>query len=423
MLLFWIVIFLLIGAVLFQILPVLTRPSAVIKTDANAEKRAIFRQQFDEIEQDKINGVLDESQYEIAKSELQRRMLDEIGTTQVEPVTAIQNTPDRRLALILLVLIPILAILIYYKIGSPASVTIPVATPNTFSADAGKQPIPDHSNMVSDLEPLLESLKGKLEKDPGDGSGWALLARSYVELKRHSDAVPAYEKAAKAFPDDAQLLADYADALAVVNGHDLTGKPEELTKQALKLDPHNVKALLLAATIAYNKKDFKEAITLWERLQQDLPADSDVLPDVKAALAEAYAVSGIKPSLQVAKQVVAEKVAGPVEISGTVSIAPALASKLNPTDTVFVFAKATKGAPMPLAIVRLTAKELPYKYVLDDNSALMPGNKLSSASEVLVVARVSKSGDATSQAGDLQGKSAAVKPGDKVNIEINEVVQ
>lgn len=78
---------------------------------------------------------------------------------------------------------------------------------------------------------------------------------------------------------------------------------------------------------------------------------------------------------------------------------------------------------MPLAIVRLTAKELPYKYVLDDNSALMPGNKLSSASEVLVVARVSKSGDATSQAGDLQGKSAAVKPGDKVNIEINEVVQ
>lgn len=423
MLLFWIVIFLLIGAVLFQILPVLTRPSAVIKTDANAEKRAIFHQQFDEIEQDKINGVLDESQYEIAKSELQRRMLDEIGTTQVEPVTAIQNTPDRRLALILLVLIPILAILIYYKIGSPASVTIPVATPNTFSADAGKQPIPDHSNMVSDLEPLLESLKGKLEKDPGDGSGWALLARSYVELKRHSDAVPAYEKAAKAFPDDAQLLADYADALAVVNGHDLTGKPEELTKQALKLDPHNVKALLLAATIAYNKKDFKEAITLWERLQQDLPADSDVLPDVKAALAEAYAVSGIKPSLQVAKPVVAEKVAGPVEISGTVSIAPALSSKLNPTDTVFVFAKATKGAPMPLAIVRLTAKELPYKYVLDDNSALMPGNKLSSASEVLVVARVSKSGDATSQAGDLQGKSAAVKPGDKVNIEINEVVQ
>lgn len=424
MLVFWLVIFVLIGAVLFQILPALTRPNAVIKTDANAEKRAIFRQQFDEIEQDKINGVLDASQYEIAKSELQRRMLDELGTVEVEPAALIQSTPDRRLALILLVIIPVVAVLVYFKIGSPASVNIPIATPNAMQAGAGPVPAAtDHSNMASELEPLLESLKGKLEKDPGDGSGWALLARSYVELRRHADAVPAYEKAAKAFPDDAQLLADYADALAVVNGHDLTGKPEELTKQALKLDPHNVKALLLAATIAYNKKDFKEAIALWERLQQDLPADSDLLPDVKASLAEAYSVSGIKPSPQVAKLVSAEQKAGPAEISGTISIAPAIASKLNPADTVFVFAKATKGAPMPLAIVRLTAKDLPYHYVLDDNSALMPGNKLSTASEVLVVARVSKSGDATSQAGDLQGKSAPVKPGDKVNVEINEVVQ
>lgn len=416
MLEFWAIVIVLIGAVLTQILPALTRPNAVFKTDANSEKRAIFRQQFDEIEQDKINGVLDATQYDIAKSELQRRMLDEIGVNQIDQIAVVNNSPDRQLALILLVLLPVLAVAIYFKVGSPSSVTMPVMPPNA-------QSTPEHNAMAGDIEPLLESLKSKLEKSPGDGTGWALLARSYVELRRHSDAVPAYEKAVAAFPGDSQLLADYADALAVTNGHNLTGKPEELVKQALKIDPHNIKALLLAATGAFNRKDFKEAIVFWERLQQDLPADSDILPDVKASLSEAYALSGIKPPLPSGKPVPsAQKEAPAAGISGTVTIASALASKLDSAATVFVFARATQGSPMPVAIVRTTAKDLPYSYRLDDSTGLMPGNKLSQASEVVLVARISKSGDAKSQAGDLQGKSAAVKPGDKVDIEINEVV-
>lgn len=417
MLEFWTIVIVLIGAVLVQILPALTRPNAVLKTDANAEKRAIFRQQFDEIEQDKINGVLDTTQYDIAKSELQRRMLDEIGAIQIEQIYVVNNSPDRRLALILLVLLPVLAVFIYFKIGSPASLTTPVTQPNSLSTL-------EHNAMAGDIEPLLEVLKSKLEKSPGDGTGWALLARSYVELRRHSDAVPAYEKAVAAFPDDSQLLADYADALAVANGHDLTGKPEELVKQALKFDPHNIKALLLAATGAFNRKDFKEAIVFWERLQQDLPADSDILPDVKASLSEVYALSGIKPPLPSAKPVPLEqKEVSAAGISGTVTLAPALASKLDPAATVFVFARAAQGSPMPIAIIKTTAKELPYSYQLDDSAALMPGNKLSQASEVVLVARISKSGDAKLQAGDLQGKSGTVKPGDKVDIEINEVIQ
>jgi cytochrome c-type biogenesis protein CcmH len=414
MLEFWAIVIVLIGAVLAQILPALTRPSAVVKSNANAEKRAIFRQQFDEIEQDKINGVLDTTQYDIAKSELKRRMLDEVGVAEVEQATVTKNLPDRRLALILLVLLPVLAVFIYFKIGSPASIVGP--TPNQLALE--------RNAMAGDVEPLLEMLKSKLEKDPGDGTGWALLARTYVELKRHADAVPFYEKAVKAIPNDPQLLADYADALAVVNGYNLAGKPEELANQALKLDPHHPKSLLLAASAAFNRKDYKGAIVLWERLQQDLPADSDILPVVKASLSEAYALSGIKPPLPSANPVPsAQKEAPPAGISGTVTIAPALVSKLDPAATVFVFARAAQGSPMPIAIIKTTAKELPYSYQLDDSTALMPGNKLSQASEVVLVARISKSGDAKLQAGDLQGKSATVKPGDKVDIEINEVVK
>jgi cytochrome c-type biogenesis protein CcmH len=148
------------------------------------------------------------------------------------------------------------------------------------------------------------------------------------------------------------------------------------------------------------------------------------LPDVKAALNEAYTVSGIKPTLQSAKShSVATAVASIAGISGTVTIAPALANKLDKNATVFVFARATQGMPMPLAIVRITAKELPYSYHLDDSTAIMPGNKLSLAKEVVVVARVSKTGDAKPQAGDMQGVSGSTKPvGDKVDIQINELV-
>jgi cytochrome c-type biogenesis protein CcmH len=363
-----------------------------------------------------------DTQYFVAISELERRMLDEIGTSSV--LTS-NNKPDRRLAAVLLVLLPLASVIIYNIIGSPASVTIPSVVPNTQSEATTPEETAKHNAMAGDIEPLLATLKAKLEKTPGDGTGWALLARSYVELRRHADAVTAYEKAVSAIPNDPQLLADYADALAVVNSHNLAGKPEELVKLALKLDPHHIKSLMLAATAAFDRKDYKQAIVFWERLQQDLPADSDILPEVKAALNEAYALSGVKPPVQVAPVSALEKKAIHAEgVSGIVNIAPALASKLDPTATVFVFARAIQGSPMPLAIVRTTAKDLPYNYILNDSTALMPGNKLSQASEVVIVARISKSGDAKPQAGDFQGISTSVKPdGSIVDIEINKVLK
>jgi cytochrome c-type biogenesis protein CcmH len=424
MLLFWVIVIAMIVATLALILPALLMPSQTATTDAKDEKRAIFRQQFEEIEQDKINGVLDNTQYDVAKGELERRMLDEIGTSSM---LSSNSKPDRRLAAVLFLLLPLTSVIIYNKIGNPESVTIPTVAPNAMSGVAAEQATAEHNAKAGDIEPLLNSLKAKLENNPGDGAGWALLARSYVELKRHAEAVPAYEKAVKVIPDDPQLLADYADALAVVNGHDLTGKPEELANQALKLNPHHTKSLLLAATAAFNRKDYKLAIKHWEQLQQDLPADSDVMPEVKASLNEVYSLAGVKPPVLAenakTKTSTIEKKDVVEGVSGTVTLAPALASKLDPTATVFVFARSTQGAPMPLAIVRTTAKELPYKYHLDDSSALMPSNKLSQASQVVIIARISKTGDAKPLTGDWQGISAAIKPaGNEVNIEINQIL-
>ena len=416
MLLFWVVVIAMIVATLALILPALLKPSKIVTTDTNAEKRAIFRQQFDEIAQDKTNGILDATQYEIAKTELERRMLDEIGTNNV---LAASSKPDRTLALILLILLPLASISIYYKIGSPAAISMPNAT----QAIEASQSAEEQSARAGDVEPLLAAMNAKLAQNPADGKGWALLARTYVELGRTSDAVPAYEKAVKIIPNDAQLLADYADALAVSNGYNLAGKPTELVNQALKLNPHHIKSLLLAAAAATNRKDYKQAIVYWQSLQKELPADSDIAPKVKASLDEVYRLAGVKAPAA-ANQSAAPAAEAAQGISGTVKLAPALAANIDPAATVFVYARAAQGAAMPLAIERITVKDLPYTYHLDDSKGLMPANKLSQATDVMIVARISKTGDAKPQAGDLQGTSSAVKPnGGKVDVEINELLK
>lgn len=411
MLMFWGIAAVLLIGVLALLIPPLLRAKRAGLTDARAEKLAIYRQQFDELEQDRGSGVLGAQQYDVAKSELEHRMLEEAGDA-VAAAGSQQFVKDRRLAVVLLLMLPLAAVLLYLKLGNPLAMTHP-ATPPIEQTMAG-----DNSNMAGEIEPLLEALRKKLENNPGDGAGWALLARSYMELRRPDEAVSAYEKAVKVLPDDPQLLADYADALAVVNGRKLAGKPEELINRALKLDPHHIKALRLAATAAFDRKAYTEAIGYWERLQRDLPAGSEMAPEVAASLDEARALSGQKGSSPPV-----QKAAPSAGIVGTVRIAPALAGKLDPSATLFVFARATQGPPMPLAIVRATVRDLPYHYRLDDSAALMPGHKLSEAKEVVLVARISKSGDAKPQAGDLQGTTAAVQPdGRSLDIEINQVL-
>ncbi len=412
------IVMVLIAVVLVMVLPTLLRPQTTTQNDANAKNREIFRQQFDEISQDKANGVLDEAQFQIAKSELERRMLDEVG---IATTTTINTEPDRKLAIAITVLVPLLAFWLYVKIGQPEVLLKPVGEVPVVSDVSTLE----HRAMAGDIEPLLVALKDKLVENPENGEGWALLARSYVSLGRHAEAVPAYEKAAKIITDDPQLLADYADALAVASGGKLAGAPEDLVNQALKLDPHHQKALMLSATIAYDKQNYKEAIQIWERLQSELSADSELKSYVQTALAEAYAVSGEKPSAQLTKQSVEKQSAVQKQgISGVVRVQADLAKKLAPTDTLFVFARAAQGAPMPVAIVRASAKDLPFQFQLDDSHSLMPSNKLSQTGEVVVVARISKSGDAKPQAGDLQGTSTVMKPvGENVEIEINEVVK
>ena len=247
-----------------------------------------------------------------------------------------------------------------------------------------------------------------------------------------AEAAAAYAKAEALFPQDAQLLADYADTLAMAQGQSLQGKPEALVQRALQADGNNLKALALAGTVEFEKRDYAKAVEYWRRMLALLPPDSEMVDSVRASIKEAQDKQGGAPkSSMLAAQ---EKPGGaskssPVaaksaSVSGTVKLAPALAARAAPEDTVFVLARPAQGSRMPLAAVRVKVKDLPMVFSFDDSMAMNPSAKISSFAEVVVAARVSKSGNVMPQGGDLEGVSKPVRPGTAgIAVEIGSVIQ
>jgi cytochrome c-type biogenesis protein CcmH len=250
-------------------------------------------------------------------------------------------------------------------------------------------------------------------------------------LGRHADALPAFKQALALKPDDPNLLTDYADALAVVNGRNLEGEPSKLIARALELDPNNLKALSLAGTAAYLRKDFAGALRHWDKLAQVAP-DSDFVRQIQRGIDEARRLAGTPAPQAQAPGVRAPQApattpgataSATASVSGSVTLAKSLADKAKPDDAVYVFARAAEGSRVPLAILRKQVKDLPLQFTLDDSMAMSPAAKLSGAPKVIVGARVSKSGGALAQPGDLQGLSAPVAVGSSgLAIEIKDVV-
>ncbi|HET9651871.1 MAG TPA: c-type cytochrome biogenesis protein CcmI, partial [Usitatibacter sp.] len=240
-----------------------------------------------------------------------------------------------------------------------------------------------------------------------------------------NEASEAYEHLARLVPNDANVLADYADALGMVQGQSLAGRPRELIDQALKIDPTHRKALALAGTAAMDAGDYAASVRYWETLAAQLPPDSQDEAQIRQIVAEVRgkAASSGKAVPESPKPVAKAPAAAGKSVTGLVSIAPQVASKLSGNETLFIFARAEGGPPVPLAVVRASAKQLPMKFALDDSQSMAPGANISSAQALRVEARISKAGTAMAQPGDLQGSSAVVKPGARdVNVVIDKVV-
>jgi cytochrome c-type biogenesis protein CcmH len=331
--------------------------------DANV---SVYRDQLRELEADLAAGKLAQADYERSRAELEARLLEDAGA----PDAGEAPRRGQRTLLGLAAGIPIVALGIYLAVGSPAAIVAP--------------------QQQHDVGAMVARLEAHLKANPDDGQGWALLGRTYAALERFQESVDAYSRAALRSPKDAQLLADYADALAMARGQTLEGEPEKLIARALEADPKNMKALALAGTLEFNRKRFTAAADYWRRMLPQVEPGSEDARIIQGNIGEALALANARP------------------LTGTVQLSSKLKDKVAPDDTVFVYARAAEGPQMPLAILRLKARELPAKFSLNDAMAMAPGMNLSAHPRVVITARVSKSGQATPQPGDLQGASKPV---------------
>jgi cytochrome c-type biogenesis protein CcmH len=389
---FWVLVTLFAVAALAFVLPALLARGGRKESPAgDAANIAIYRDQLRELDADLAAGTLMREQHDEARRELERRMLEDVGPGKDSAPAA---EAGRGSAIAVGIAIPLVAALLYFAVGNPRALA----------------PVPARGDgqgvTVEQIEGMVERLAARMKENPDDAKGWVMLGRSYMVLDRFPEAVDAYANAIKRSPPDAQLLVDYADAIAMARGRRLEGEPESLIAQALKLDPDNVKALLLAGTVAFQKKDFKGAIVHWEKILKVVPPDSEIADSIRDGVADARKLAGGKPAP-------APKAVGsaPATVSGTVRLAPGVSAKAAPDDTVFVFARAVEGPRIPLAVMKKRVRDLPAAFKLDDSMAMSPAAKLSDHAQVVIGARVSKSGNPVAQPGDLEGLSAPLKAG------------
>jgi len=272
------------------------------------------------------------------------------------------------------------------------------------------------------VQRMVDATRAQVAQDPRDAAAWALLAHSYDMQGRFAESSKAYASLARLVPGDAQVLADYADALAVANGRTLAGEPAALVSKALAIDPRNVKAQTLAGTAAFERHDYADASTHWQRARE-LSRDPEFIRQIDASLATARASAQGKP-VSAPTASAAPATAASAVVAGRLTLADDLVSKAPADATIFIFAIPVGGSRMPVAITRRHVRDLPLEFSLDDSMAMVSDMRLSKVGTVVVGARISARGDIAPQAGDMQGLTAPVSVGTRgIRLEISEVLK
>ncbi len=387
--------------------------------DAQRNAIAALRLRMGELDRALAAGSITDAECASQRQALEKRIVAAVVEAPVTPPAAAR----RPLALILGLAFSVCAVagLGYLVVGTPQAISPPLA-----AAPGASSPTIDAASITpQQIEQLIERLALRLKEQPGDIEGWVILGRSNAVLGRHDASAAAFKQALALRPDDAMLMAHYADALATAR-QSFSGEPERLVASALTVDPNNLKALALSGSAAFDRADYAAALRQWETMARLAPSD-EFREQIQAGIGEAkrrMSGQGAAPAALSGAGVETAALGTPAQsVTGRVTLAPSLAAKARPQDTLFVFARAAPGTGMPLAILRKQVKDLPLAFTLDDSMAMSPQHRLSSAGSVVVGARISRSGEALPSSGDLQGSSVAVPPGARdVAVEIADVV-
>jgi len=393
--LFLLIVSVLILIAFLLILPPLWRKQTVQEADLDQRNIAIAQHRLAELKENRLSGGLSQEQYEEQLADLEQALSDDLEIKS--HVTAAQSQ-GRWVIYVLALGIPLLAGSLYFTLGNYQAIS--------HSAEMSVDP---EALKLAEINKMVGGLAEKMKANPDDAKGWLMLGRSYKALDQFPKAVDAFANAYRLLGDQAEVMLLYADAIAYANDKNLAGKPTELVFKALALEPDNMNALWLGGMAKAQQGDPATAIKLWKKLETLLPPNSEPLQEIQDLLAKIESRDAIN---RVSTQ--PTDVAG-VALEVQVSLAPELQKATSPGDTVFVYAQALSGPKMPLAIVRKQVSDLPLSVSLNDTMAMMPTMKLSNFSQVKLLARISKSGNAMSQPGDLIGSIDQVTLADKKN--------
>ncbi|NTV86576.1 MAG: c-type cytochrome biogenesis protein CcmI [Burkholderiaceae bacterium] len=416
--LFWIATVVCVVVALAFVLPALLRTRVAAGTAARRDVNiAVYRDQLKELEGDRANGLIPEDQFQITKLELEARLADD--ALGVDAAREPARESNRTFGYVLGAILPVAAFGLYFWLGNPTSLIEIAAAPTRSEPKLNPNaPMREH-----DIQKMVQQAEAKVKDNPKDGDAWAILAKTYAAMGRWPEAWKSYQFAIDLLPENAALLSGQAEALAVLNGRVLQGRPMELVNRALQLDPNDIKGLELAGFNAFQEKNFAQAATYLQNLHRQLPPEAPFAKNILAAINEAQRLAAGGAPANLAEQgAPAAAPASNVTIRGSLEITPELKARLAQNDVIFLFARPIQGGP-PVAAVRGPAIRLPMDFELSDRLAMNPDNLLSQHKEVVLVARVSKSGGPMAQPGDLEGSVSGVKVGASgVTIVIDKLV-
>lgn len=405
-------------ALAFSLLPML-RKRAQVSTNGGDSRR--------------LKALKDALKAGVISDEEYQGKLAALDATGASTATTESRRPAMLASLLVALLLPAAAIVLYQLKGEPAALDPANLVAGANSASSGSDP----ATQGIEMDQAIAGLVAKLEANPDNAEGWALLGRAYQAMEKFADSRDALKRAHELEPNNPDLTIEYAQALALSGeGRRISGESRQLIEGVLAADPDHQRALWLIGISDYQAADYDAAIAAWNRLLPALPPESDIARSVRAQIADAQQLGGTNPAsgASPAKAAVEATTAPASGVSAAaagprltieVSLDDSLKGKLESGSTLFVFARAENGPPMPLAIQRLSASSLPATITLDDSMGMIPSMKLSMFPSVVVGARISASGNAIAQAGDLQvlAEGVDVNRKEPLTLVINSVVQ
>ena len=422
--LFNLVALLLVLSVAAVLVWVLLRQGPVVTQASQAKANAkVYRDQIRDLDREHDSGHISDEEWQQSRDELSLRLLEDTSA-QDDPQIK-QQKPAVWTAIFVLVAVPLSTLGLYAGLGEPVAL-------DPMAAKAPQQASP------MEMLKMAENLAQRLEEKPDNLQGWVMLGRTYRSLEQFDKSIQAYDRALKLSADD-DLSLERVEVIAMKTQGNFEGEPWRVIRDILQRDPQNYGALLMAGSASFSHHKYEDALTFWLAARKTLDAQNPDLPELDNAIASVQEKLGIKPGSLAVGQAVASVPAPTTSaapaagasasansagsVSGQVTLSAALKSKVSATDVVFVYATPANGERMPLAIFKTTVAQLPLSFRLDDSTAMSPERKLSSAGEVFVKVRVSKSGNAMPQSGDLSGSLGPVKVGAKgLSLEIKDQV-